>query len=422
MMNKRTQVQKEASQCILDKKDLIVFCSLRLGKTRISLMAIEEDDKVLICYPNIAIKDSFEQELTKFTPKSTNITYTTKDSLKKFKNQYFDYIIIDEPQLLSLAQINHLKTITYKKRVGLSGTLNPKTIKRLDEKLGLKIGFSYTIEEAISDGIVKDYQVNIVFEDLNDIVKAGTYKKFKTIRAGTEKEIYDSYTTTMNYFSQKYEETGDTKYNLGYRKYMGLRTNFLYNSFTLLILAKKLIDKYKDEKCLIYTMRTDIADNLSKESFHSKNKSSVLDKFKESNEGHLSTVNCISTGVTIANLNKVIFHSTESNEEKLYQKLGRSLLHRYKGEKAEIFICCLKDTQMETWIKRATKSLDQNKINYIYKDKSYNKLEWIKFNNPSKILYDYNGSICYKGDSLYYFVDNPYTGYPLNIEKLTLIN
>jgi len=421
-MNKRSQIQQEASQCILDNKDGIIFCSLRLGKTRIALMAIEKDDKILICYPNVAIKDSWKDELTKYTPESTNITYTTKDSLKKFKGQYFDYIIIDEPQLLSISQLNSLKTITYKKRVALSGTLNPRTIKRLEEKVGLKIIFSYDINQAILDGIVKDYEVNIVFEDLNNVIKSGIYKKFKVNRTGTEKEIYDSYTTTMNYFSQRYEETGDIRFNLGYKKYMGLRTNFLYNSFTLLNLAKKLVTEYKDEKCLIYTMRTDIADMLSKNSFHSKNKSKLLDEFKESTTGHLSTVNCVQAGVSIHNLNKVIFHSVESNEEKLYQKLGRSLLHRYKGEKAQIFICCLKDTQMETWIKRATKSLNQDKIKYIYKNKSYNKLEWIKFNNPGKVLYLYNDSLCYKKEDLYYFIDNPYTGYSLNQEKLILIN
>ncbi len=428
MKSKRDRIQQLATDSILEELDLILFISLRLGKTRIALKAIEKDESVLVCYPNISIKGAWQDELLKFIPKSTNIIFTTNSSLKKFKNQYFDYIIIDEPQLLSLNQINQLKTISYKKRVGLSGTLNDKTIKRLDDKLNLKIKFNYDISQAIKDGLVKDYEINLLFTELDGVNRNIIYKKYGKEILGSEKEVYSSYTNTMNYFNNQFLETNNIKASLGYKKYMGNRTNFLYNSNTLLKLAKETINKYKDEKCLIYTLRTDIADELSAVSFHSKNKvDSVLNSFKTSKKGHLSVVNCVQAGVTITNLDKVIFHSYESNEEKLYQKLGRSLFYEFEGQKAQIFICVLKDTQMETWVNRAIKSLEQEKIKYIFKNKEYNKLEWIKFNYPDKQLFTYNGSICYLIDksqeafSKYVFIDNPNNEYTLMREKLTKI-
>ncbi len=426
MENKRSDIQQLATNTILKELDLILFISLRLGKTRIALKAIEKNESVLVCYPNISIKDAWKDELLKFIPKSTNITFTTNSSLKKFKNQYFDYIIIDEPQLLSLNQINQLKTISYKKRVALSGTLNDKTIKRLNEKLNLKIKFTYDISQAIKDGLVKDYEIKLLFTELDNINKNIIYKKYGKEILGSEKEVYESYTNTMNYFNNQFVNTGSIKASLGYKKYMGIRSNFLYNSSTLLKLAKTIISKNKDDKCLIYTLRTDIADELSDISFHSKNKvDDVLNKFKSSKKGHLSVVNCVQAGVTIKNLDKVIFHSYESNEEKLYQKLGRSLFYEFEGQKAQIFICVLKGTQMETWVSKAIKSLEQYKIKYVFKDKEYNKLDWIKVNYPDKELYEYNGSICYLADkkqetfSKYVFIDNPYTQYSLMKEKLT---
>ena len=422
-MTNRDIIQKEASISILREKDLILFISLRLGKTRIALQAIEDNESVLVCFPNTAILSSWRDEIVKFTPKSTNITFTTNASLKKFKNKHFDYIIIDEPQLLSPLQINHLKTITYNKRVGLSGTLNDKTIKRLNDELGLQIKFTYGISQAILDGLVKDYEINLLFTEMDNTVRNIPYKKYGKEVLGTEKEVYNSYTQTMEYFNTRFQEEGQLKDSLGYKKYMGNRTNFLYNSKTLFELAKKTVNNFKDEKCLIYTLRTEIADELSDISFHSKNKSDeVLALFKESTEGHLSVVNCVQAGVTIKHLNKVIFHSYESNEEKLYQKLGRSLFYEFKGQKAQIYICVLKDTQMETWVNRAIKSLEQEKVKYIFKGIEYNKIEWIKFNNPGKKLYLYNDSICYFVGGLsgneYVFIDNPYKSYNLNQEKL----
>lgn len=429
-MTLQDEIQDKLAKVILSLKDTILLVSLRLGKTRIALKAIEKGDKVLVVYPDVTIKKSWEAELIKYVPLSTDITFTTKASVHKLINTSWDFLIIDEPQLtMSEKQLHALSTIKYKKRVALSGTLKPQTLKILKAKLNLTVGYTYTIANAIKDKLVKDYKVNVHFTTLDDFVKL-PYTKFGKTFYGTEKEIYDYYTEAMTYFKKKEEDGGEDKLKsmLGFKKYMGLRTNLLYNSLALFKQAKILTKKFEKEKMLIYTLRTDIADDLSDFSYHSKKKEDeLLESFKEAPNGHAAVVNCVRAGVTIKKLYRVLFHTYESNTEILYQKLGRSLLYEFTEDKSVIDICCLKNTQMETWVNKACESLEQEKIFYIYQGIEYSKNHWIKMNNIGKELYFYNGAVVYRGEDLidsnqiikqYRFLDTPDKLYPIADKNL----
>lgn len=427
-MNKKDEIQDIASKVIDAETDSILFISIRLGKTRIALKAIKKDESVLVVYPNIPIKKSWTDEIIKYRPLSENITYTVKNSLKKFKDKEFDFVVVDEPQLLSINQLNLLKTIKYKRRVLLTGTLKPSTIIRLQTILGAEVKYTYGIAEAIRDKLVKDYKIFVHLTDLDDSNISILYKKYGRDAVGSERTVYNSYSETMAYFENQFAMTHDLKSKLGYKKYMGLRTNFLYNSKTLLDFATGIVNQYKNEKVLIYALRQDVADQLSDKSYHSKNKDvAALDHFKISTKGHLSVVNCVQAGVTINNLNRVIFHTCESNTEVFYQKLGRSLLYEFEGEIANVHICALRNTQMEIWVDNACKSLEQDKIVYVYKGVEYAKIDWIKYNFPGKELFMYNGSICVLLDdeqrqfSKYKFIGNNNTEYTLSKDRVVKI-
>lgn len=424
-----------AENILTKNPDQIVFVSIRLGKTRIALKVIEEGETSLVVYPFTTIKKSWEEEIKKFRPKSEKITFVTKNSVHKYAGQYFDNLFIDEPQLCaSPKQLASIKTIKYKKRVALTGTLNSKTIKKL-KAIGLNVGITYSIKDAIKDQLVKDYQVFVHFIKLDDR-QMMQFEMFKRKSYNTERKIYDFYTEQMNEAQENMtaalmdQNMGEYSKWTGIFKYnMGLRTNFIYNSPSLYKAARELAMKYEDEKVLIYTLRTDIADALSDKSYHSKNKEEdVLEEFKEAEKGHCAVVNCVQAGVTIRHLNRVIFHSYESNSETLYQKLGRSLLWEFEGEKSQIHLVCIENTQMESWIDQASRALEQEKIFYIIEGQTIGKLEFIKAKYPDKKLFLYDGAVVYYsheeqdpqwGASKYYrFIGNEDKSYGLNPKKL----
>jgi superfamily II DNA or RNA helicase len=433
----RQQVQSNLTQVIYTKKDTIIYCSIRLGKTKIALDAIGIDEKVLWIYPLNSMMEGYEQDIKKFKPLSSNITFVTTTSLKKIKDLDWDYIVVDEPQTLSMAQIKTLQKFNYKKRIGLSGTLSKKTLDRLIDNLSWYVGAKYTLEDAIKDEIVKDYKVFLHMIDLDNSKKCIPYKKFGKEVYGTEKEAYQSFTDTMEYFEDieateklNNNKSGAFKAHMGFMKYMGLRTNLLYNAQSLFNYADSLVNSYKKQKALIYTLRTSIADSLSDQSFHTKNKEEeVLNWFKDSKDGHLAVVDCVTTGITIKNLNTVIFHSYDSNMENFEQKFGRSLLFELEGQQSNVHVCVLKDTQNEKWIRKACSALNQDKIFFIEKGKTYSKMEWIRKQYPNKELFEVieSGSIVYyagtneDGYKTYSFIGNPEKTYGFSSKKLQAI-
>lgn len=395
-MNIRTQVQNKLTQVIFTLKDTLLHVSIRLGKTKIALDAIESGDKVLWLYPSNAMMSGYQEDLIKFPPKSMDITFMNISSIKKIKNTYWDYIICDEPQKMkSKIQLTTLKTLTYRKRIGLSGTMNAKTLKLLQEELKWTVGATYSLEDGIRDGIVKDYKVYIYFSNLCNNIKSIEVKKFGKLTKVTESEAYDSYCKTMDYFKAKQSQAvldGDwnaaKQAKFGIIKYMGLRTNLLYNSTCLLNAAEELVYQFRNQKALIYALRTDVADTLSSKTFHSKNKDEdSLEWFRTSEEGHLGVVDCVTTGITIKNLNTTIFHSYNSNTETFHQKLGRALLYEHIGECANVHVCTLKDTQNEKWIESATSSLELDKIYYVIDGVTDTKLNWLIKWHPEKSIY-----------------------------------
>jgi hypothetical protein len=433
-MTKREIIQTEMTRHIMEARKTILNVSIRLGKTKIALDAIEEDESVLVVYPLAPIKKSWLDDIKKFPPKSSNITYSTIQSLHKLvaSGKTFSYVIVDEPQKCkSEKQITALKHFRQSSRkfVGLTGTLNPKTEKMFQQELNWKVGITYSIADAIKDGLVKDYRIYLHFAKLDNLQWDVAYKSFGRVKVGTEKVVYDEYTRTMQYFREKMEQSHGMDFirnKAGFQKYMGLRTNLLLNSKSLFDYANKLVEHFSDRKALIYTLRTEVADRLSSKTFHSKSKDiDALERFKESSEGHLAVVNAVQAGITIKKLSTVIFHSYDSNTETLYQKLGRSLLYEFEGEVSEIHIVCLQGTNMEDWVDEACTSLEQDKIFLCYGDVIMPKLEYFKKKYADKQLFLYKGKLVYyshndqlTGNPQFCFIKSPDKTYGLKRDHL----
>ncbi len=230
----------------------------------------------------------------------------------------------------------------------------------------------------------------------------------------------------------KEEEASTWQYRVARSK----STDMIYNSSDISAKVNELIEQYKDQKTLIFSLRTEVADTLAVKSYHSKNvDNEALEEFKLSESGHLSTVNMIAEGMTIKNLNTIICHTVTSNTEDFQQKLGRGLqLGEIDNSICTIHLICLRGTAQEYWVELACKSLNQYKIFMIYSRPSpyydiinISKIEYFKKQFKSKELYLYNGSFCYKhktnqGEIGYIFINDATNKlYNLPLSKLELL-
>jgi len=359
MKSIRDKRQQEFADIWLKEKHGILNLCPRFGKIFTTINALEkmpDGITILIAYPDVKIKDSWQTDFEKRGYNNPNITYTTHLSLKKYVDYEFDVIIIDEIHLLSDAQLDAAEILLrYNECVlGLTGTLSVATEREIEERLDLHVIAHYPIELAIQEGVIVDYEINVIKVPLDNTVMV----KYKT-KTRTEKQQFDSYAWVIDQLERQNRNT----------MFLRLaRMRIIQSSLAKTNATKALLAKYKDERILVFCGLTKIADELGIPSYHSKSdEKQVFDDFAEGRGNHLAVVKIGNTGVTYKPLNKVIINYFDSNGENLAQKINRCMAMEYNtpDKKAHIYIISSTEEVEAKWLKKALEFFDNSKIKYI---------------------------------------------------------
>ena len=359
MKSIRDKRQQEFADIWIKEKHGILNLCPRFGKIFTTINALEkmpDGITILIAYPDVKIKDSWETDFEKRGYNNPNITYTTHLSLKKYVDFEFDVIIIDEIHLLSDAQLDAAEILLrYNECVlGLTGTLSVATEREIEERLDLHVIAHYPIELAIQEGVIVNYEINVIKVPLDNTVMV----KYKT-KTRTEKQQFDSYAWVIDQLERQNRNT----------MFLRLaRMRIIQSSLAKTNATKALLAKYKDERILVFCGLTKIADELGIPSYHSKSdEKQVFDDFAEGRGNHLAVVKIGNTGVTYKPLNKVIINYFDSNGENLAQKINRCMAMEYNtpDKKAHIYIISSTEEVEAKWLKKALEFFDNSKIKYI---------------------------------------------------------
>ncbi len=358
-MNIRDQRQQEYANSWLHGGQFgILYLCPRFGKIYTTINILEKlpnNIKILLAYPDLKIKTSWETDFETRGYSNPNITYTTHLSIKKHTSEDYDIIIIDEIHLLSEAQIEACKELSCMKVLGLTGTLTSTTEETLEEELGLPVIARYPIEQAILEGVIVDYQITVVHVPLDNKQLVQYKTKLKT-----EKAQFDAY----GWIISKLQREGRDA------MFMRLaRMRIIQNSISKLNKTKALLTKHADERILVFCGITAIADKLGIPSYHSKStEKDIFTDFAEGNgANHLAVVKIGNTGVTYKPLNRVIINYFDSNAENLAQKINRCMAMEYNtpDKKAHIYIICSTEEVEIKWLRKALEFFDETKIKYI---------------------------------------------------------
>jgi superfamily II DNA or RNA helicase len=358
-MSLRDQRQQEFAQIWLDKKWGILNLCPRFGKIYTTINILDKYDpdiSVLIAYPDVKIKDSWEEDFKTRGYKNPNITYTTHLSMHKHTMNMYDIVVIDEIHLLSDAQIDALYDLTLINHqvLGLTGTLSTSTESELDMRLQLPVLAHYPIEQAIQEGVIVDYQITIVKVPLDN--KIVTTVKGK---ARTEKKHFDACSWVIEQLSSQGKDTMMLRLK---------RMRIVQGSIAKLNMTKAILNKYSNERILVFCGTTDAADSLGIPSHHSKSPDKEgFKKFAEGEGSHMAVVKIGNTGVTYKPLNKVILNYFDSNAENLAQKVNRCMAMEYNNpdKKAQIYIISTNEAVEEKWLNKALEFFDKDKIKVV---------------------------------------------------------
>jgi superfamily II DNA or RNA helicase len=359
MSNLRNKRQQEFADIWMQKKWGILNLCPRFGKIYTTINILEKynpDISILIAYPDVKIKDSWEEDFKTRGYKNPNITYTTHLSMHKHTMNMYDIVIIDEIHLLSDAQLDAAYDLTLINHqvLGLTGTLSTSTESELDMRLQLPVLAYYPIEQAIQEGVIVDYQITVIKVPLDN-------KVVQTVKgkARTEKKHFDA----CSWVIDKLDSEGKNTMMLRLK-----RMRIIQGSIAKLNMTKAVLNKYADERILVFCGTTDSADSLGIPSHHSKSPDKEgFKRFAEGEGNHMAVVKIGNTGVTYKPLNKVILNYFDSNAENLAQKVNRCMAMEYNNpdKKAQIYIISTNEVVEEKWLNKSLEFFDKDKIKVV---------------------------------------------------------
>lgn len=360
-MDKRLKIQSEISQSIVDNRFIgIIDVSARLGKTRSvidALNTVSREIEVLILAPKLPILESWKQEIVKWNLRSNiKLTYSWSNSLKKDK-KFYDLVICDEihDYNLNVLQFIKIKQLQGSRVFGMTGTLTDDDYSIIYKILKLKKIYEYSFHQAIIDGIIADYNITCIGCELDN--------ELKYIESGSkDKPFLQTEYQAYQYWNTRYNDAIENNDFHLIKNIINKRSNIIYNSISKLKKTQKIIQQF--DRCLIFTARTNIADQIGDSAFHSKSNKNVLDKFMKEEYNKLSVISTVSMGITFPNLKTIIFNQLKSSESLCIQQSMRSMSLE-DNRIADINIVYLKDTQDEFWMNNAISEFDKNKIKYI---------------------------------------------------------
>lgn len=350
----REQRQKQFAEefCSSNLKGLLILAA-RSGKTYVTVHILNKlyINKICILYPTVDIQDGWEDTFAK-TGYLGQIRYCTFRSLHKVVLEEGEALILDEAHMLSAKNIKDCERLvdSAKVVVGLTGTATQKTRKELFYGLGLSVISEYTIEQAVSEGLLADYHITIHKVPLDN-----TYPYIHTKRCNiTEKRAFQNLVYTI-----------EKKPIV--RKFMELKQiNLLQNSISRRDYTKELITEFKDERVLIFCGVTSIADSLGIPVYHSKNQDKeILDNFCN-NKGINKLACCamLNAGITIFPIDRSILSYQNGSPEQATQRICRILGKEiWNPEKyAQIDYIVSTELMEEIRLKTALSFMNPNKI------------------------------------------------------------
>jgi superfamily II DNA or RNA helicase len=263
--------------------------------------------------------------------------------------------VLDEIHLLSPAQIEACRDILPDTPIlGLSGTLSSWTERDLKQQLKLPVVSVYPIEQAISEGVIADYEISIVRVNLDNSIKV-KYKQGLL----TEKAMFDRYGWIINKLDSQGRDAMFPRL---------ARMRIIQNSLAKQRKTIHLLEEMKDERVLVFCGIISIADNLGIPSYHSRSdEKDLFEKFMHGEGNHMAVVRIGNTGVTYKPLNRVIINYFDSNPENLAQKIQRCMSMEYDNpdKKAQILIVCTTEDVERKWLNKALEFFDKSKIKWL---------------------------------------------------------
>lgn len=366
----REEVNSLALSKIDGTKCLILELITGMGKTKVAIdlmnhiydRVFKNDNSptsILILVAKIVHKQTWKEEIKKWGGiKSDYITIECYESLKNYENFRFDVVVADEMQHLSEARLEVLNTININEAfIGLSATIKRDMrdyfINNYDAEV-IKCG----LREAVEDEVLPEPTVYLIPLSLDEKNYCFKIKKFGRDIITTQKGYYDSVSSLIDWYKNKYFNSRNERIKNLWLSTAGKRLKWCAEQKESLVLS--LLDKFRNYKTLTFCSSIEQSERLGKYNITSKNKSSIknLEMFNANKIKHITAVNILNEGVNLTNCRVGIFCNLNSSEIIVKQRVGRILRHK----SPVIIIPYFVNTREEGLVEKMIEEYDKDSI------------------------------------------------------------
>lgn len=369
--------REEASNLALSQIDktkcMILELITRFGKSKLAIDLInhicdrvyrndESPTSVLILVAKTVHKQTWANEIEKWGGVKTDyVTIECYESLKKYKDTYFDIVIADEMQHLSDARLEILDTLHINEAfIGLSATIKRGMrdyfIDNYDATI-IKCG----LREAVEDGVLPEPTVYLLPLSLDNTKYLYKTKRFGRTAVLTQRGYYESISSLVQWYKNKFFNSRNERIKNLWLSTAGKRLKWLAEQKEALVLS--LLDKFKNYKTLTFCSSIEQSERLGKYNITSKNKDSIknLEMFNNNKIKHITACNILNEGVNLTNCRIGIFCNLNSSEIVVKQRVGRILRHK----SPIIILPYFKNTREEELIEKMTEEYSKDSIKVI---------------------------------------------------------
>lgn len=369
----REEVNSLALSQIDRTKYMILELITGMGKTKVAIDLInhicdrvfrndEGPTSILILVAKTVHKQTWKDEIEKWGGiKSDYITIECYESLKNYENSYFDVVVADEMQHLSEARLEVLESIHINEAfIGLSATIKRDMRDYFIHNHKAEV-IKCGLKEAVEDEVLPEPTVYLLPLTLDTSNYTYKVKKFGRDIITTQKGCYDSISSLIEWYKNKYFNSRNERIKNLWLSTAGKRLKWCAEQKEALVLS--LLGKFKNYKTLTFCSSIEQSERLGKYNITSKNKKSLqyLEDFNNNKIKHITACAILNEGVNLTNCRIGIFCNLNSSEIITKQRSGRLLRHK----SPIIIIPYFKDTREEELVEKMIEEYSKDSVKVI---------------------------------------------------------
>ena len=369
----REEVNNLALSKIDETKYLILELITGYGKTKVAIDLInhicdrvfrndESPTTILILVAKTVHKQTWKDEIKKWGGINSDcITIECYESFKNYENSYFDIVVADEMQHLSETRLKVLESIhIHEAFIGLSATIKRDMRDYFIHNHKAEV-IKCDLKEAVEDEVLPEPMVYLLPLTLDTTNYTYKVKKFGRDIITTQKGYYDSVSSLIEWYKNKYFNSRNKRIKNLWLSMAGKRLKWCAEQKEALVLS--LLGKFKNYKTLTFCSGIEQSERLGKYNITSKNKASVknLEMFNSNKIKHITACNILNEGVNLTNCKIGIFCNLNSSEIVVKQRVGRILRHK----SPIIIIPYFKDTREEKLVEKMIEEYNPELIHVV---------------------------------------------------------